>query len=92
MLYIISKPENVMLAAQFTTDADELLLMQSAVYLSNPKHYQYILLKSLPCSISALVEDLQARGVEASVAHGIQVIDMDQFVDLTVKHTKSISW
>ncbi|MCK6265224.1 sulfurtransferase complex subunit TusB [Vibrio sp. ZSDE26] len=92
MLYILTHIEKLPIVLQFATKEDELLLTQSSVYMANPNHFLHTQLQSLPCPISVLNIDLQARGIDSYVSPKISVIDMDNFVDLTAKHSKSISW
>ncbi|WGW00030.1 sulfurtransferase complex subunit TusB [Vibrio sp. YMD68] len=92
MLYIVTTPEKATLAIQFATQTDAVLLTQSAVYLTNPKHAQHHVLNTSLCQVLALNIDLKARGIEQFVAQGVSSIDIDEFVDLTAKHLKSVSW
>ena len=92
MLYIITKSEHIALVAQLANNEDDVILTQSAVYLANPKHNQYPLLQSLSCSIYALSVDLKPEGLSRLLRKAFSMISMEEFVDLTVKHDKSISW
>ncbi|OIQ24157.1 sulfurtransferase complex subunit TusB [uncultured Vibrio sp.] len=92
MLYIVTKPENLPVVSKFAGSLDEVILTQSSVYLCNPKHFQHSLLDALSCPVYSLANDLQARGIEGLCAQAISIVNMDEFVDLTAKHDKSVSW
>lgn len=43
-------------------------------------------------SVYALGPDLEARGVQASIVDGVQVVDYGGFVDLVAEHRTNQSW
>ncbi len=47
-------------------------------------------LQSLP--VYALGPDLEARGMQANVIEGVQVVDFGGFVDLVAEHRTNQSW
>ncbi|OFZ97221.1 MAG: sulfurtransferase TusB [Betaproteobacteria bacterium RIFCSPLOWO2_02_67_12] len=47
-------------------------------------------LEELP--VYALGPDLEARGMQANVIEGVQVVDFGGFVDLVAEHRTSQSW
>ena len=66
---------------------DHLLLIEDGVYWATDGVADA--LDSLPCSVSVLKADIEARGIDASVG---DVIDDNEFVDLTANYKRSISW
>lgn len=42
--------------------------------------------------IYALKEDIIARGIALNLLSGIELITYDEFVDLTIEHSKTCSW
>ncbi|MBV1873910.1 MAG: sulfurtransferase complex subunit TusB [Gammaproteobacteria bacterium] len=42
--------------------------------------------------IYALEEDIIARGIALSLMPGIELITYNEFVDLTIEHSKTCSW
>lgn len=74
-------------------EGDELLLLQDAVYgaLAGSLYFRNII--DGPCSgLYVLKNDLQARGVLPYVHPKFEIIDYQYFVEMTVKHTKQITW
>ena len=69
---------------------DGLLLLEDGVYfLSQPEK-----LANLPADLSLhfLAEDLQARGLTASLPANATIVDYDGFVALCASHAKTASW
>ncbi|HEY1845741.1 MAG TPA: sulfurtransferase complex subunit TusB [Buttiauxella sp.] len=71
---------------------DELLLTQDGVIaaLEGGRHLELLL--AAPISISALREDLEARGLVAQISTKIDAVSYNDFVRLTVKHERQITW
>ncbi|KEY90736.1 tusB protein [Candidatus Photodesmus katoptron] len=67
-------------------------MVESAVYIGNPKHYQHSLLKKALGNVFLLREDVIARGITDIVSFRIGLISFDGFVKLTEKHSKAITW
>lgn len=65
---------------------DGLLLIQNGVYANPGQH-----ISSPVAKIYALSADRQARGLTDS-DHDTQVIDYDEFVALTLKYDKTVTW
>ncbi len=91
MLHIVKSLEKLKLVSRYLQPKDELLLVENAVYASSEysEHFAQITLAS---QVFALQEDLQARGWSEKAAENIQIINRFEFVELTVNHSKSISW
>lgn len=90
-LHILSKgPGNDALFKQcfMTLSADDhLLLIEDGVYWATKGMAGA--LDSIPCSVSVLKADLDARGVAHSIGESV---GDTAFVDLTVLYKRSISW
>lgn len=91
MLHIVKSLEKLKLVCRYLQPTDALLLVESAVYATN-EHSEYFTHISPTIDIYALEEDLQARGWAEMASKSIQTINMFEFVDLTVNHSKSITW
>ncbi len=91
MLHIVKSLEKLKLVTRYLQPTDELLLVENAVYASSEysEHFDQI---TLAIQVFALQEDLQARGWSEKAAENIQIINRFEFVELTVNHSKSISW
>lgn len=74
------------------SEGDDLLLLQDGVIAAvNGTRYLERLLAA-PISISALHEDLEARGLTAQISTKIDRVGYNDFVRLTVKHDRQITW
>jgi len=82
-LYILNNPNLYQQCKKAMTDSDSLLLIEDAVVLSleNTVKNHYV-----------LEEDLIARGLLLSCHNSWTLVDYTQFVDLTVKLDKTITW
>ena len=73
-------------------EGDDLLLLQDGV-IAAIKGSRYLeLLLAAPISISALQEDLEARGLAAQISSKIDTVSYNDFVRLTVKHERQMTW
>ena len=71
---------------------DDLLLLQDGV-IAAIKGSRYLeLLLAAPISVSALREDLEARGLAAQISSKIDTVSYNDFVRLTVKHERQMTW
>ncbi|MCT4703508.1 sulfurtransferase complex subunit TusB [Enterobacteriaceae bacterium H20N1] len=71
---------------------DDLLLLQDGV-IAAIKGGRYLeLLLEAPISISALQEDLEARGLAAQISSKIDTVSYNDFVRLTIKHERQMTW
>lgn len=71
---------------------DELLLVQDGVIAAVEGSRQLEMLRAAPISISALREDLEARGLIAQISTEIDTVSYNDFVRLTVKHEQQMTW
>lgn len=95
MLHILSKsPFHTDLAAllRCVKAGDDLLLLQDGVVAALKGSRYLDLLLAAPISISALREDLEARGLAAQISSKIDAVSYNDVVRLTVKHDRQITW
>ncbi|WP_343189415.1 sulfurtransferase complex subunit TusB [Buchnera aphidicola] len=71
---------------------DDFLAIQDGVIISLKNNYFIKLIKSLTKNLYVLEEDLLARGFRKNISSIFFVINYEQFVFLTVKNKKQISW
>lgn len=66
---------------------DAIVLIEEGVYTIADSA-----LKEIEQPVYALQADLQARGLSDKVPATVQIINDDEFVALTIKHDKVVSW
>ncbi|NIY49463.1 sulfurtransferase complex subunit TusB [Cedecea colo] len=71
---------------------DDLLLLQDGVVAAIKGSRYLELLLAASISVSALREDLEARGLTAQISSKIDVVSYNDFVRLTVKHERQMTW
>ena len=77
----------------FIGQKDDILLLQDAVYGGvADSHYFSKLVEKKQSGFYVLQEDAQARGITALLGPEFQLIGYQEFVELTVKHSKQITW
>lgn len=91
MLHIVKSLEKLKLVSRYLQPTDTLLLVENAIYASSPQA-EYDAQIERAGQVFVLQEDLQARGWSEKVAPNMHIINRFEFVELTVKHSKSISW
>ncbi|GAK84830.1 tRNA 5-methylaminomethyl-2-thiouridine synthase TusB [Vibrio ponticus] len=69
---------------------DQVILVEDAVYASNAQHPMFSILKTLEACV--LIADVQARGIQNRVSPSCTQVDFSQFVELTAKHSNSLTW
>lgn len=69
---------------------DRLLLIEDGVQGALPRLIRYF--DDVQGRLFALREDLAARGLEGHCDPGVQVVDVDGFVQLTEEAEKTVSW
>lgn len=74
------------------TEGDELLLIQDGVLAAIEGSRFVEMLNNAPITVSALKEDIAARGLVGQISAKIDVVSYNDFVNLTVKHTTQMSW
>jgi len=73
-------------------EGDALLLMQDGVLAALEGSRFVEIFNSAPISVSALKDDLDARGLSGQISAKIDVIGYTEFVNLTVKHASQMNW
>lgn len=73
-------------------EGDELLLIQDGVLAAIEGSRFVEMLNNAPITVSALGEDIAARGLVGQISAKIDVVSYNDFVNLTVKHTTQMSW
>lgn len=71
---------------------DTLLLLQDGVIAAIKGNRYLELLLAAPISISVLREDLEARGLSAQISSKIDTVSYNDFVRLTIKHERQMTW
>lgn len=91
MLHIVKTPQQLALVCRYLGHGDALLLVENAVYAASQITPYYA---HLPTGVPvyALQEDLRARGWLTRCDQPVQSVDIDAWVDISVKHSKSITW
>ncbi|RKQ39429.1 sulfurtransferase complex subunit TusB [Enterobacter sp. R1(2018)] len=95
MLHILShSPFNADLETllRCVREGDDLILLQDGVIAAIKESRYLELLLAAPISVSALREDLEARGLIAQISSKIDTVSYNDFVRLTVKHERQIAW
>ena len=90
MLHIVKSIAALEEVKKVYTDDDVLLLIQDAVYVVNPLHKTFPILKSLNTFV--LQSDLEARGIVNRVSPSVNIVDYDGFVTLTAECSTSLTW
>ena len=73
-------------------EGDALLLMQYGVLAALEGSRFVEILNSAPISVSALKDDLDARGLSGQISAKIDVVGYTDFVNLTVTHPSQMNW
>ncbi len=90
MLHIVKTQQAIHSALPYMANGDDILLIEDAVYLANPKHAQNSLLPSV--SVSVLRADIDARGLGDHISAQITCVGYSGFVSLTERHQQSLTW
>lgn len=94
-LHILTKApgsDQFNLCLQVARESDCILLIQDAVYaLRNTDTSMGKLLASNKIAIKALSEDISARGITPK-GGSVDTIGYQDFVELTAKHQRSVTW
>lgn len=99
MLHTVNKSpfEKDSLATCFrlARDGSDILLLEDAVYaaLAGTRFEEAVRTARARCTLYALKEDLEARGIESGdLIAGIAIVDYDGFVDLAVRNDSVQCW
>src|SRR6188474_2179712 len=77
------------------TESDGILLLEDGVFgtlTSAPGAEELQILIKRGVKVFALINDIKARGLEEKVAQDIELIDYNEFVQLTLEHNCVQSW
>ena len=74
------------------TPGDDILLLQDGVIAGIADTAALALLLALPVSVSALRDDIEARGLSGQISSRIAQIDYTDFVNLKVKQRNQVAW
>lgn len=90
MLHIVKTVSALEDVVNVFREGDSLLLIEQAVYAANSQHKAYRQIKGLETFV--LSADSMARGIENRITPNANLVDYDGFVELTIKHSNSITW
>ncbi len=73
-------------------EGDALLLIQDGVLAAVEGSRFVDILNNAPISVSALKDDVDARGLAGQISTKIDVVSYTDFVNLAVQHTGHMNW
>ncbi|HDX4052132.1 TPA: sulfurtransferase complex subunit TusB [Enterobacter soli] len=73
-------------------EGDDLLLIQDGVLAAIEGSRFVEILTNAPISVSALKEDIDARGLAGQISAKIDVVGYTDFVNLAVTHPSQMNW
>jgi tRNA 2-thiouridine synthesizing protein B len=73
-------------------EGDDLLLIQDGVLAAIEGSRFVEILTNAPISVSALKEDIDARGLTGQISAKIDVVGYTDFVNLAVTHPSQMNW
>ncbi|HED3852666.1 sulfurtransferase complex subunit TusB [Enterobacter soli] len=73
-------------------EGDDLLLIQDGVLAAIEGSRFVEILTNAPISVSALKEDIDARGLVGQISAKIDVVGYTDFVNLAVTHSSQMNW
>ena len=73
-------------------EGDDLLLIQDGVLAAIEGSRFVEILTDAPISVSALKEDIDARGLSGQISAKIDVVGYTDFVNLAVTHSSQMNW
>jgi len=73
-------------------EGDDLLLIQDGVLAALEGSRFVEILCNAPITVSALKDDLDARGLSGQISAKIDVVGYTDFVNLTVIHASQMNW
>jgi tRNA 2-thiouridine synthesizing protein B len=96
ILHLINKPyEHPIFARALSliAEGDAILLMEDGVYAGTHRCAQQTpAFGIIVTPIFALKDDIMARGIDALLSPNIQTMTDAEFVELTCKYDKTVSW
>ena len=73
-------------------EGDALLLIQDGVLAAVEGNRFVDILSNAPISVSALKDDIDARGLAGQISTNIDVVSYTDFVNLAVQHAGQMNW
>lgn len=73
-------------------EGDALLLIQDGVLAAVEGNCFVDILSNAPISVSALKDDIDARGLAGQISTRIDVVSYTDFVNLAVQHAGQMNW
>lgn len=73
-------------------EGDDLLLIQDGVLAAIEDSRFVEILTNAPISVSALKEDIDARGLAGQISAKIDVVGYTDFVNIAVTHSSQMNW
>lgn len=95
MLHTLShSPWQLDISAQLRliVEGDDVLLLSDGVIAALEGSRFLDLLRSAPITLYALEEDIVARGLSGQISSSVVRVSYTDFVRLTVKHTRQLTW
>jgi len=73
-------------------EGDALLLIQDGVLAAVEGSRFVDILSNAPITVSALKDDIDARGLAGQISAKVDVVSYTDFVNLAVQHTGQMNW
>ncbi|VEB95128.1 tRNA 2-thiouridine synthesizing protein B [Cedecea lapagei] len=77
---------------RYMQPGDDLLLIEDGVIAALNHSRALELLLSAPITVSALQEDVEARGLAVQISTSVERVDYTDFVRLVIKHDQQCAW
>ncbi|XBC41729.1 MAG: sulfurtransferase complex subunit TusB [Buchnera aphidicola (Kaburagia rhusicola rhusicola)] len=95
MLHILMRSPfeiNMILLIDLLRSNDDVIALQDSVIIAIDKNIFLKELLSIPIGLYVIKQDVYARGIQSKISSKVNIVDYLQFVFLTVKHKKQMSW
>lgn len=95
MLHILMRSPfeiNMILLIDLLRSDDDVIALQDSSIIAIDKNIFLKELLSIPIELYVIKQDVYARGIQEKISSKVNIIDYLQFVFLTVKHEKQMSW
>ena len=95
MLHTLSRSpwqHDISAQLRLVSEGDDLLLLSDGVIAALEGSRFLDLLNEAPISLYALREDIEARGLSGQISSSVVRVSYTDFVRLTVKHTRQLTW
>ncbi|XBC39182.1 MAG: sulfurtransferase complex subunit TusB [Buchnera aphidicola (Nurudea shiraii)] len=95
MLHILTRSPfevNMILLVNFLKSDDDIVVLQDGVIIAINGNVILNKFLSIPVKIYVLKNDINARGIQKKISNKVYVINYSEFVLLTIKHNKQMSW